>query len=212
MPIPERIQRFLAYNKWKSLMQSGDLSIHCVYVGKYKEWMVFEADETQQPTIQSMNDLVGFKVFLPYGYIEGQGTITKRKYPEPSALKMNPVFIGVRPERMQFAQKRRFKRFYMMKPAVFIAEGVRIRAMLLDLSFYGMGVMSDQQILSNQGVIQIPDYSLELPVTKCHEAKQFDFFYYGFSIPFLNQESKKRMADLLSSFQKAFQEHNLKLG
>lgn len=193
-------------------MQSGELSIDCVYVGKYKEWLVFEADETKQSTIRNMNGPVGFKVFLPYGYIEGQGAIAKRKYPEPSTLKMNPVFIGVRPEKLQFTQKRRFKRFYMMKPAIFIAEAERIRAMLLDLSFYGMGVMSDNQILSNQGVIQIPDYSLELPVTKCHEAKQFDFFYYGFSIPFLNQEAKKRMADLLGSFQKVFQEHNLKLG
>lgn len=211
MPIPERIQSFLTTSNWKSIIQFDGQTVECKYVGRYEDMLAFESYLLQPSLLEKMTETVDFKIFLPIGFLDGKGKIHRLKSPDESSQSFRYI-LGIQPMKMKFTQKRRYKRFFLLKKAWFISREEKIQVMLLDLSFFGAGIASSLLIPYAKGVLRIPEYDLEFPVEKCHEGEAYGFQLYGFSISTLTEQQQQTMTEVLHGFQDLFKHFNLNLG
>lgn len=205
MILIQNLSKMIKLSYWKSLLEfSGDTivnrserSLFCVFLGNYKESLLFESRVFLIAADLKPNTAVKFQIFLPLGIIKGEGVLKEQMFIE------DPIYgkvkrLVVQPSQTIVTQKRNYKRYFLLEKAIYLAKDVSVSVMVKDLSMTGVGLSSQERLIASESDIgrypglhlRFNDFDKMFTIKKVYEFTDFNFFEYGFSFAGLESEER----------------------
>jgi len=184
----EYISKMLYISQWKALLKFPERDIFCIYIGKFKEYLVFETRQSSFIDEYMKNSEIDFRIMLPKAGIHGKGIF------EYSSLENDDVYGTVtrfllKPVKIILSQKRQYKRFLVFEKGIIKNQMQRLNVIIKDISYSGIGIYTMERFLSTTGTIVVAENGINLEVNRIHEYSSYNFFQYGFI--FSDKSSKK---------------------
>lgn len=170
--------KLLSISNWKAIIKCGDIIIKSVFVGSHSDNLFFETRQVLKKSDFLLGENpVDFQIFFPKAFLDGKGILNNdfRKKNEKD-------YFYIKPEKMFLKQNREYKRFYIFEKARIKCKIQELNVIVKDISYKGLGVLSDERFICKEGLIEFSSDNLSLEIEMKHEWTDFSFFQYGFSI------------------------------
>lgn len=186
----EKLSYLMSLGHWQVSLEMGNKSISAVYMGKYKQHLLFETSK-----LYGKNEIVGqtmdFKIFLPSFLISGCGECSKITECEGLRNELVVRFM-LSPEKLRIRQQRCFKRLPVLEKGKLVLEHQTAHVIVKDISLQGIGLFTIERIRGESGTLTLLKNGLDLSVEKVHEFTDFNLFQYGMKlVPEQNTEQLK---------------------
>ncbi len=201
------VSKMLSISQWKALLRFPERDVFCIYIGRFKDYLVFETRQSSIMDDYKERAEVEFRIMLPTAHIRGNGAF------EYASLENDDVYGKVtrfllRPDKIFLSQKRHFKRFFIFEKGVIKNQTQRLNMVIKDISFSGAGIFTMERFLSTSGTIVISDKGINLSVVRVHEFSSYNFFQYGF----IFEDRQKKEKSLLKEYLRDISEKYRELG
>lgn len=147
-----------------------------------------------------------FQIFFPKAFVEGKGILINdfRKKDEI-------YYFFILPKKMILRQNRKFKRFYIFEKAKIKCKIQELNVIIKDISFKGLGVLSDERFICKEGKIEFSSDNLELELEMMHEWTDFSFFQYGFLIKKPDSIQRQKLRSYIERVQNILKKSNIEM-
>ncbi|HPX97570.1 MAG TPA: hypothetical protein PLO74_05435, partial [Thermotogota bacterium] len=153
MILIQNLSKLLKLSCWKSMLELPGRSLFSVFLGTYKDLLLFESRVFQISADLRNNSEIAYQIFLPLGIIRGVGRLKEQM------VKDDPVYgkvkrLLVSPGQTMVSQKRNFKRYFLLENGIIEHRGQSAQVIVKDVSMAGIGVSSGSRLLSEEGTIR----------------------------------------------------------
>ena len=199
MILIQNLSKLLKLSCWKSMLELPGRSLFCVFLGTYKDLLLFESRVFQISADLRNDSEIVYQIFLPLGIIKGEGRLKEQM------VKDDPVYgkvkrLLVSPGQTMVSQKRNYKRYFLIEKGTFESRGESRQVIVKDVSMAGIGVSCQNRLLAEEGTIRIFGIQRPFHVKKAYEFTNYNFFEYGFLLRLADEEQKNELKKKLLAF------------
>ncbi|HNR63222.1 MAG TPA: PilZ domain-containing protein [Thermotogota bacterium] len=192
MILIQNLSKLLKLSCWKSMLELPGRSLFSVFLGTYKDLLLFESRVFQISADLRNNSEIAYQIFLPLGIIRGVGRLKEQM------VKDDPVYgkvkrLLVSPGQTMVSQKRNFKRYFLLENGIIEHRGQSAQVIVKDVSMAGIGVSSGGRLLSEEGTIRFLGLQRPIRIKKVYEFTNYNFFEYGFLFQVADEEQKNEL-------------------
>ena len=165
MILIQNLSKLLKLSCWKSMLELPGRSLFCVFLGTYKDLLLFESRVFQISADLRNDSEIVYQIFLPLGIIKGEGRLKEQM------VKDDPVYgkvkrLLVSPGQTMVSQKRNYKRYFLIEKGTFESRGESRQVIVKDVSMAGIGVSCQNRLLGKKGRSVSSAYNVRFTLRK----------------------------------------------
>jgi len=196
MILIQHLSKLLKLSCWKSLLELPGRSLFSVFLGTYKDLLLFESRVFLISADLKNNSEIAYQIYLPLGIIRGVGRLREQMVKDDLVYgKVKRILVT--PGQTTVSQKRNFKRYFLLEQGVIEHRAQSTPVIVKDASMAGIGVSSGNRLLSEEGAIRFLGMQRPIRIKKVYEFTNYNFFEYGFMFQLADEEQKNELKNKL---------------
>ncbi len=196
MILIQHLSKLLKLSCWKSSLELPGRSLFSVFLGTYKDLLLFESRVFLISADLKNNSEIAYQIYLPLGIIRGVGRLREQMVKDDLVYgKVKRILVT--PGQTTVSQKRNFKRYFLLEQGVIEHRAQSTPVIVKDASMAGIGVSSGNRLLSEEGAIRFLGMQRPIRIKKVYEFTNYNFFEYGFMFQLADEEQKNELKNKL---------------
>jgi len=192
MILIQNLSKLLRLSCWKALLELPGRSLFSVFLGTYKDLLLFESRVFLINADLRINSEIAYQIYLPLGIIRGVGRL-KEQMVKDDLVYGKVKRILVTPGQTTVSQKRSFKRYFLLEHGVIEHRAQSTPVIVKDVSMAGIGVSCTNRFMSEEGTIRFLGMQRPIHIKKVYEFTNYNFFEYGFLFQLADEEQKNEL-------------------